>query len=182
MQPFDREGFKFQLYPRLKGESRMLTHNYDPDSDDDDYDDEFGRKWRRSDYSEIKRCKDESCGDIIDDNGQAHIVADYTGWNKAGLRYTRALLDDETHEDAKNSLCQLKGCSRCDMALNRCVSNTHDTKVSRSDIWIPFLHSHLLQFTPQHLQQLRTLLSRMSIQLEETLVGGTFAKRSHRTR
>ena len=130
---------------RLKGPPRMTRHDDDPDSDDD-WDDYFS-----PDFHSGSQCNGESCGDIIDDeNGKAQIVAAWTGWNphSRGGNYTRPLLDGETHEDAKNSLCQMKGCSRCDIARNRCVSNTFDKKVSRRDIWIPFLHSHLLQCTP----------------------------------
>ena len=136
---------------RLKGPPRMTRHDDDPDSDDD-WDDYFS-----PDFHSGSRCNGESCGDIVDVNGKAHIVAAWTGWNphSRGGDYTRPLLDGETHEDAKSSLCQMKGCSRCDVARNRCVSNTHDKKVSRRDRWIPFLRSHLLQFTPRHAQPAR---------------------------
>jgi hypothetical protein len=146
MEPYDYDRMPSGMV-RMKGPPSMVRHDYDPDSDDD---------WDALPISGSK-CNMESCGDITDDeNGKAQIVARWTGWNPSvSGNYTRTLFDGETHEDAKNSICQMKGCLRCDVARNRCVSNTHDKKVSRRDRWIPFLRSHLLQFTPPHAQPAR---------------------------
>lgn len=148
IEPYDYDRMPSSGMVRMKGPPSMVRHDYDPDSDDD------------CDALHISgsKCNTESCGDITDDeNGKAQIVARWTGWSPSGWgNYTRSLFDGETHEDAKNSICQMKGCLRCDVARNRCVSNTHDKKVSRRDRWIPFLRSHLLQFTPRHAQPART--------------------------
>jgi hypothetical protein len=167
MVPYDRESCELGN-GFLKGPSRMHRHDYDPESGDDDELDEHFKVTLKPAFDPKYGCKGQSCGDIIDDNGQARIVAAYSGWNKAGSRYERALLEGETHDDAKNSLCQMKGCLRCDMAINRCVSKTHDIKGSRRDIWIPFLHSHLSQFTPRHLHTTRT-----PTRPNEPVTGGT---------
>jgi len=146
MEPYDYDRRPDGMV-RMKGPPSMVRHDYDPDSDDD---------WDALHISSSK-CNMESCGDITDDeNGKAQIVARWTGWNPSVTgNYTRTLFDGETHEDAKNSICQMKGCLRCDVARNRCVSNTHDKKGSRRERWIPFLRSHLLHFTPQHAQPAR---------------------------
>jgi hypothetical protein len=140
LDDYVNSGVAFYQNFRFAGPTRMERHDDDPDSDDDwDAYEENGFN------SESTKCNEESCGDIVDDNGQPTIVAEWTGYHGKDFvseNYERRLTPGETHEHAKNLVCKMKGCSRCDIALNRCVSNTHDAKVRRREIWLRFLRSH----------------------------------------
>ena len=121
---------------RNAGPSRMYDHGDDPDSDDEN--EHQYRGWRET------TCGDETCGDIIrdisPDEEREAIYADWTGHiGRDNVRqHVRYLDEGETHEDAKHDMCRKKGCSRCDIASNRCISAHHDTKsVNRlkREIW-----------------------------------------------
>ena len=126
---------------RNAGPSRMYDHGDDPDSDEEDNDEHVHQYVRWGD----KTCGDETCGDIVRDISQDEdhyaIYADWTGHigRDNSRHYVRYLTEGETHEDAKHDVCRQKGCSRCDIASNRCVSNHRDTKsVNRlkHEIWM----------------------------------------------
>jgi len=145
LDEYVNSGVAFYQNFRFAGPTRMKRHDDDPDSDDDwdAYEDNAFN-------SESTKCNEESCGDIVDDDGNPTIVAEWTGYHGRDFvseNYERRLTPGETHEHAKNLVCRMKGCSRCDIARNRCVSNTHDAKVRRREIWLRFLRSHFVQGT-----------------------------------
>ena len=137
------EGRSF-INTRLKGEARMWYHDDDPDSDDDS-----GALDRWHYYESRKMCGDETCGDILRENGRDRIVAPWTGWtgNAGPHSFERFLEQGESHDDAKHEMCRMKGCSRCDIGRNRCVSKHHDKKQSariRRATWSEFWKHSLL--------------------------------------
>jgi hypothetical protein len=126
---------------RNKGPSRMYDHGADPESDEEEYDETLRPYIRWMDTT----CGDETCGDIIRDISQDEdryaIYADWTGHiGRDNSRHRVRYLDEgETHDDAKHDMCRKKGCSRCDIASNRCISNHHDMKSVirlKHEIWM----------------------------------------------
>lgn len=126
---------------RNAGPSRMYDHGDDPDSDEEDYDEARRPYVRWLDTT----CGDETCGDIIRDISQDEeryaIYANWTGHigRDNSMHHVRYLDEGETHEDAKHDMCRQKGCSRCDLPSNRCVSTHRDTKSVnrlRHEIWM----------------------------------------------
>lgn len=119
--------FTFSQNFRNAGPTRMYYHDDDPDSDEDW--DAQDNGWINSDS---RKCNEESCGEIIQDNEKARIVAEWTGHHGRDWRqnpmFERDLEVGESHDDAKHELCRMKGCGRCDIATNRCVSRNHDKK------------------------------------------------------
>jgi len=131
---------------RQKGSPRRYRHDADYESDGEsmDYD---------------RKCNQESCGDIVEDNGRYKIVAPWTGWrgkypDMPGYQnYENDLYPGQSHTDAKNELCKMKGCDRCNISTKLCVSTTDDNKMIRKNMWIKFMMSHFLQYTQSDIRQ-----------------------------